>query len=296
MTVCTLRRSVNGGGSIDVGTAPSLLAHEVRPASAPLDRFEVVVVHLPVARDQRTPVFSHWTSLLERLVPEAGRRLTPGPRPQPPSPCRRWRSSARSATCCSSDILSTPGAQAGRRASRNSTRRRRRCDTWSTSSWRRELGQSRRPSRRRRRRWNALVSATAWATVRVPARRVRTSNIPIGPFQTTVRASTMMSLTRRAEPQARCRGLRAVGQARPERGDVPMASRPTMSRAGGSSWRRRRRGCSSSSTTCSTLLGLDGEAPIGLALGGHEGEAHRPADGQRNRRTPAAPRRRPACR
>ena len=46
----------------------------------------------------------------------------------------------------------------------------------------------------------AFVSAIAWATVRVPAAKRSSSNMPIGPFQNTVRASMMMSLNAAAEP------------------------------------------------------------------------------------------------
>ena len=46
----------------------------------------------------------------------------------------------------------------------------------------------------------ALVSAIAWATVRVPAAKRASSNMPIGPFQNTVRASMITSVNAAAEP------------------------------------------------------------------------------------------------
>jgi hypothetical protein len=47
---------------------------------------------------------------------------------------------------------------------------------------------------------NAAVSATAWATARVPASKRGSSNTPIGPFQNTVRASAMRSPKSAAVP------------------------------------------------------------------------------------------------
>ena len=76
---------------------------------------------------------------------------------------------------------------------------------------------------------NALVSATAWATARVPAAKRSSSNMPIGPFQKTVRASMTTSPNSAAVPGPMSSPLAPSGRRVPYVCTLPAASSPTMS-------------------------------------------------------------------
>ena len=69
----------------------------------------------------------------------------------------------------------------------------------------------------------------ACATVRVPAANRSSSNIPIGPFQKTLRADMIMSAKAAAEPGPMSNPLACSGKRTPKVAKAPWASSPTMS-------------------------------------------------------------------
>ena len=76
---------------------------------------------------------------------------------------------------------------------------------------------------------NAFVSAIACATVRVPASKRGSSNMPIGPFQNTVRASMITSLNAAAVPGPMSKPLAPSGRRMPKVAYSPLASTPVRS-------------------------------------------------------------------
>ena len=167
-------------------------------------------------------------------------------------------------------------ARAGRRARAARATRRRRCDTWSTSSsspnWASAAAESPPPTT-----VNAFVSAIAWATVRVPAANRSSSNMPIGPFQKTVRASMITSLNAAAVPGPMSKPFAPSGRRVPNVAKLPSASTPTMSSGrwivlpAGRAARRH----------VSTWSRLEQRVADRVALRGEEREAHRAADDER---------------
>ena len=175
----------------DVDRVVDVLRQRVVQLLHGLDRLEVVEVHLPVAGDER-----------RRITPRPGRAF--GAARSAASPAGRRARAARGSR--------------HRRWTRG--RRRRRARTRASAA-----AESPPPTT-----VNAFVSAIACATVRVPAAKRSSSNIPIGPFQNTVRASMITSLNAAAEPGPMsnpCAPSGSVG-ARTSR-TSPSASTPTMS-------------------------------------------------------------------
>ena len=166
--------------------------------------------------------------------------------------------------------------RAGRPARAARATRPRRCDTWSTSSarpnWATAAALSPPPTTVK-----PAVSATASATVRVPAAKRASSNMPMGPFQNTVRASvtTSAKLGGRAGADVETLASRRGGRAE--------ASAPSV----GSRGRRCRRAggwaCPppSSRRHVSTWSGSNSESPTEKPCAAEEREAHAPADDQR---------------
>ena len=114
----------------------------------------------------------------------------------------------------------------------------------------------------------ARVSATASATVRVPASKRGSSNTPIGPFQSTVRASRMTSANSAAVPGPMSRPIQPSGMVAPELAHLAagvrvadLAARAERGDVGGQvdgvGPRRAAPG------TCSTWSSSNSEAPTG---------------------------------
>ena len=134
-------------------------------------------------------------------------------------------------------------------------------DTWSTSSsslnWASAAAESPPPTT-----VNAFVSAIAWATVRVPAANRSSSNMPIGPFQNTIRASMITSLNAAAEPGPMSNPLHPSPRRLPNVAKLPPASTPVMSSG---RWIVLPFAVASSSNRLhvSTMSGSNSESPIG---------------------------------
>ena len=162
-------------------------------------------------------------------------------------------------------------------------------ETWSTSSsrpnWASAAALSPPPTTVK-----PLVSAIAWATVRVPAANRSSSNMPIGPFQKTVRASMMTSPNAGRRAGTDVEALRAVGQAHAERGDVAAGvEADDVLREGGSVLPPDSESLEQLAAGLD-LVGLAQRVADRVPLRGEEREAHRPADDQRVDDLRAAPR------
>ena len=148
-------------------------------------------------------------------------------------------------------------------------------ETWSTSSsrpnWATAAALSPPPTT-----LNPLVSATAWATVFVPAANRSSSNTPMGPFQKTVRASRMTSLKRPAVSGPMSSPFHPVGRSVPRW--RTSSSGPRADDVGRQMDRLVRL---EEAPAVVDLVGLEKRVADLVALGREEGEAHAAADGER---------------
>ena len=125
---------------------------------------------------------------------------------------------------------------------------------------------------------NAFVSAIAWATVRVPTNR-SSSNMPIGPFQNTMRASMITSVKAAADPGPMSNPLAPSGRFVPNVAYSPSAVVPVMS--SGRWIVLPHAGLGEQTAARVDLVGFEQRVTDRLALGGEEREAHRSADHER---------------